>query len=180
MIQTINSFDQIKLKPNTLVLSDIDETILKFDPIDGTWWRKQFDLHYQINKDYDAADTYAQDKWVEIVSIHKPTHTDSIGFFRLIERIKRSTSSLEFITARDNKLIPYTQKHFEDLNLNYMDWIVHHLSGQSKGQYIQSNFKLNNYDHIIFIDDLDHNLQSVLDNVKHPSLTIYKFQANHT
>lgn len=175
MIHTINSFDQIKLRANTLVLSDIDETILRFDPIDGTWWRKQFDFHYQANKDYDAADTYAQEKWVEIVSIHKPTHTDSIGFFRLIERIKRTGSSLEFVTARNNELIPYTQKHFKDLDINYMDWVVHHLSGQSKGQYIQTNFELSKYDHVIFIDDLDYNLQSVLDHVVHPSLSVYKF-----
>jgi hypothetical protein len=175
MINIINSFDQIKLKRNSLVLSDIDETILRFDPIDGNWWRRQFDFHYQINKDYNAADTYASEKWIEIVTIHKPSHTDSIGFFRLIERIKRSDSCLEFVTARNTKLIPYTQKHFEDLNLNYMDWVVHHLSGKSKGQYIQSNFKLNEYDHVIFIDDLDNNLQSVLDNVIHPSLSVYKF-----
>lgn len=177
IIKLIRSFDDIKLKPNTLILSDIDETILKFDQVNQTWWKNNFNSHYLVHNDYAQADEYAFSKWIEVISITKPSHTDHTGFFRLLGRVQRSNSEIEFITARNSELILHTSRHFEDLELNYMDFQVHHLGGFSKGKYIQSMFgnKLSKYDHIIFIDDLEHNILSVLDNVIHPSLQTYQF-----
>ena len=39
MIKHINTFSQINpIKPKTLVVLDIDETILRFQQIDNKWW----------------------------------------------------------------------------------------------------------------------------------------------
>jgi hypothetical protein len=36
----ISSFQEVKIKTNTLVLCDIDETVLRFDGIDKKWWHR--------------------------------------------------------------------------------------------------------------------------------------------
>jgi hypothetical protein len=175
-IHKINSFDQVKIHRNSLILSDIDETILRFDQVKQEWWRNNFNSHYVIHQDYAGADSYAFGKWIEVINMTKPSHTDHTGFFRLLERIKKTGSDIQFVTARNSDLAPHTQKHFGNLGLNYMDFQVHHLSSMQKGLYIESQIPTDSYDHIIFIDDLDSNINSVQKYLTHPKLTVYKFE----
>jgi hypothetical protein len=170
-INKIKSFDQIKLHYNTLVLSDIDETILKFDQVNKEWWKTRKQEAFDQNPE-----TYAFGKWMEVISVNKPTHTDHSGFFRLLERIKKTRSDIQFVTARNTDLVPHTQTHFETLGLNHMDFQIHHLGGFEKGQYIKTQINTNQYDHVIFIDDLEHNIKSVLDHLTHPGLQVYLFE----
>ena len=161
MIQ-IDTFDKIIIESKTLVLSDIDETILFYDKIDQEWWKTKIDYYLNVKK-YDSsnANIYALDDWFEHIKINLPKHTDKIGFGKFLENIKNTDSKLIFITARHPNFKQITEDHFNNLGLKSSDYEVHYLGGSSKGQYIEKNIDTSNYDNIIFIDDLDKNIMSV-------------------
>jgi hypothetical protein len=176
MIQ-IDTFDKISIKSKTLVLSDIDETILFYDKIDQEWWKKKIDYYINVKK-YDSsnASIYALDEWFDHIKRNLPNHTDKIGFEKFLENIKNTDSKLIFITARHPDFKQITEDHFNYLGLKSSEYEIHYLGGSSKGKYIKNNIDTDNYDNILFIDDLDHNIMSV--NEAFPNnnkLTIYKF-----
>ena len=169
MIQ-IDTFEKISIESKTLVLSDIDETILFYDGIDQEWWKKKIDYYLNVKK-YDSsyassnassnANIYALDDWFEHIKQNLPNHTDKIGFGKFLENIKNTDSKLIFITARHPDFKQITEDHFNHLGLKSSDYEVHYLGGSSKGQYIEKNINTSDYKNIIFIDDLDKNLISV-------------------
>jgi len=161
MIQ-IDTFDKIVIESNTLVLSDIDETILFYDKINQKWWKDKIDYYMNKNKcDSSKATIFALDEWFEHIQKNVPRHTDNIGFRNLLENIKQKNSKLIFITARHPDFKQITEEHFNYLGLNPSDYKVHYLGGYPKGQYIKENINTSNYNNIIFIDDLDRNITSV-------------------
>lgn len=52
----INKFSEIEIIQNSLVVFDIDDTLIKFDGIDFKWWKNKFNKYYKLTKDYDLAD----------------------------------------------------------------------------------------------------------------------------
>lgn len=172
----INTFYKVEIKSNTLVLCDIDETLLFYDEINSEWWKKKIDYYINVNKcDSSNANRLALNEWAEHIKENYPKHTDKSGFENLLINVKDSKSKLIFITARYPDVKQITEDHFNYLGLKSSEYEVHYLGGSSKGQYIK-NIDTDNYDNIIFIDDLDHNITSV--NEAFPNnnkLTIYKF-----
>jgi hypothetical protein len=67
MIHSINSFSQIKIKPNSLVVLDIDDTILHFSTIKKGWWTETFNKYYEIFENYDEAKKLAYHDWENLV-----------------------------------------------------------------------------------------------------------------
>jgi len=45
----------------------------------------------------------------------------------------------------------------------------------SKGQFIKDNINIDDFDHVIFIDDLESNLESVHETFIDTNITLYKF-----
>lgn len=175
-IININTFDKVIIKPNTLIICDIDDTVLKFEHIDSKWWEKKYDyyLTQSQSNDPEQADSKTLESWIEHVITNNPTHTDSKGFERLLNKIVETKSELIFVTARRIGLEEITKKHFDLVNISNHNYKIYHIGNIPKGKFIKSNIQNDNFSHVIFIDDLNKNLESVF-NVFGNKIVLYKF-----
>ena len=51
-MQKINTFDMVKIIRNTLVLCDIDETILAYNDINPLWWKEKNEYYMNMTVFY--------------------------------------------------------------------------------------------------------------------------------
>lgn len=156
------TFAHVEVVPNTLVLLDIDETILFYDGIDEDWWSERIDYHATSSQcGKETAMLLSIDDWFRHISCHRPRHTDRAGLDALLRSIEDTHSHLLFITARDPKYKPITIDHLRRLGLQRVEDRVHYLGGCPKGDYIQTNLDTSSYARVVFIDDLTKNIASV-------------------
>lgn len=174
----ISTFDDIKIKQKTLVICDIDETILKFDIITPKWWKDTFNFYYQKTKKYDLADTKTYECWIDYIMNNKPIATDYNGLINLFNQVKETDSELIFVTARRNDLIEITNEHLSYININNFNYKIYHIGDIPKGKFIKTNIQIDSYNSVIFIDDLITNLESVYE--FNNKVTLYKFNINYT
>ena len=176
-MKRIGTFRDLDVRPKSLVLLDIDETILFYENINERWWKEKVDYHVQLRKcDGPEAITHAAEDWFEHIQAHLPKPTDAVGLDDLLDRIRRTNSELRFITARNPKYKHITELHLSHLGLGGLSGSVCYLGGASKGKYILNNIDTDKYDSIMFIDDLEHNIASVTDAMRdHARLETYQF-----
>jgi hypothetical protein len=159
----VNSFDDLLIGDNSIVLCDIDETILHYNGINRNWWKERFDYHYENYKNYDMADMKSLEDWKEHIYNTQPSITDNDSFRRMITKVNDTGSELYFVTARDSSMATITEKHFDSLNIDFYKGQIHYVGEMSKGIYIKSNFQLTNYNMTLFIDDRTMHLDEVLE-----------------
>ena len=178
----VDTFSKVEITTKTLVLLDIDETILFYDNIDETWWDKTIDYHVHTQKcDLATASRLATDDWFRYIKENLPKHTDKVGFETLMRAIKETHSDLLFITARNRDYKQITNEHFTHLGLQHLEEHVHYLGGEPKGEYIKQNIDTSAYERIVFIDDLVRNIASVTDALNpHCTLHTYQFVRDRT
>ena len=177
----ISSFNEIIINQKSLIICDIDETILYFEGIDKQWWVDTFNTFYKIHNDYDKADKLSLDKWISYIIDNNPYTTDEIGYNNMLKRVNDTNSRLLFLTARHEHLRDITLKHM--LHLNIHNPILHFTNGNCKGQYIldnlinsSQNFEINS-NNIIFIDDLLQNIANVSDKLaEHVTCYLFKLK----
>lgn len=141
-VLNIKSFSEIKINKNTLIICDIDDTLL------------------YTNKSTNLLTILCGDCLPVVY------HTDNLGFQELLKNIKNTESHICFLTARVNSTNckKITKIDFNDIGLNYDDYNVYHCGPIPKGEYIKKNISYDEYDEVIFIDDLDKNINNVIVN----------------
>ena len=161
--KSITSFNQVSILPNTLVICDIDETILRYDSINSQWWNNRKNNYMQQSYSYEMSDKMALNDWKLYINETKPVATDLNGIMQLITLILSLNSQLILLTARENELKNITHQHLLYSGIDISSDIIHFSYGQSKGEYISRyiNHMFDKYDKIIFIDDYIVNLESV-------------------
>jgi hypothetical protein len=118
-ITKIQSFSEIKVPTNSLIVLDIDETVVRYDNIDRHWWKHTFDKYYQSCGDYDTADEFCTQAWIAYISNATPKHVDRSGFFDLLYRIQTTVGcNVVMITARDKTLTDLTINHLNQLQIS--------------------------------------------------------------
>lgn len=178
MIHTISSFTQINLdKPRTLVLCDIDDTILHFPERDK--FCKEIADDFYPNGIHDKT-YYAELKKLKemYVLIKEPKHTDYSGFVSMVNTLKATNGQLMFLTARHVDSDKWTRRQLRKLGINPDEFYIHYTCAMmSKGDYIKQNISFTHWSATVFIDDFDPYIQSVRDIC--PDITCYKFQAKN-
>jgi hypothetical protein len=164
--QKITSFANIVKRNNTLVICDIDETILHFttddNQINNNWWdQKKRQYMETYGCDLKTAGDHVYDEWHDIVKNTNPQFTDSTGFIEMLDKLNKKNSDIVFLTARKEDTLNLTHKHFINIGINPNNFDLHFTSLSAKGPYIKSNIDISNYKKVIFIDDAKHNLDSV-------------------
>lgn len=166
MYTSISTFSQIILKPNSLLVLDIDETTLKFPfggtYIDADWWKHHFDHYYSLNHDFDFADNKAYEKWLEHIHSVQPEFTDKKGLMDLLELANTMNIPVIFLTARPFSLANITITHFESLGI--INKQIYYAGNIDKGTTLK-NIILTQYSlvqNVIVIDDLDQNLSDII------------------
>lgn len=169
MFTTISSFNQIKIeKKNTLVLCDIDDTLLYFPGCDEKCHeilKDLFKVNNNLNYDYELLKLKNMYRL-----INEPRHTDYIGFINMIKKIDK----LEFLTARSQSYDEITQRQFKKLNIDNYNFKIHYTNNQiSKGEYIKQNINLDKWEEVIFIDDYPSYIETVYN--LYPQIKCYNF-----
>jgi predicted secreted acid phosphatase len=164
-IATITSFFQVEISHKTLVVLDIDETILQFPGIHENWWHKKHKYYSDLigggAYDHKTVNSLVYNDWLSYVTEINPTHTDERGLFNLFERVKESNSHIIFLTARFKDTKELTYSHLKHLGISGIP--VHFTSMEPKGDHLNRiiDDKYSHVKNIVFVDDMDHNLHSV-------------------
>jgi len=150
----ITNYDQIIIKPNHLIVLDIDETTLKYPMINDKWWK--------YNNETFGND-YAYNLWLDIVNSNYPKILDSQKFFDFIDKAEQFNCKIVFLTARYIELKQITLDHLRACNIKVDDNDVYFNS--EKGKEILKIIKNYNYNNYIFVDDVKKNIDNVLNSV---------------
>jgi hypothetical protein len=160
MIQQVNSFNQIPVTLNTLVVLDIDETIMAFPNINKTWWRETHEKHFNSTNDKSEADKLTIEEWREYVEVNKPYLLDEKKLKKFLEEIESKSSQLVLLTARDPVMTESTHLHLSHCELEITpDQVIHNENkGEALARIIRSYPEISK---IIFVDDFEKNLLNV-------------------
>lgn len=153
------------IKPNTLIICDIDDTFLRYE--------KGFGYFYDKMKQKPKIDALKQTNAIyrEYKQTNYPKFTDYPGFMLMIHILK-DKGELVFLTARKSDEEKDTRKEFSFLGINYDFFKVFYTGDKiSKGSFIKKNFKIKGKN-VLFIDDYIGNIESVS---KIPSIKCFKF-----
>lgn len=154
-------FNQIIIPKKSLIVMDIDDTVIKYDSINKKWWVDTFNKYFKIN-DYDKSDQLTLIEWENKIIDEMPKYTNEEQFKSFVENALNNNCTLIFLTARNEYLNEITKKHFDYLNIpNHFE--IYYCNGTDKGLYLKNlyNTKYNNFNNIIFIDDLQQNIEDV-------------------
>lgn len=174
MIININSFFDVKIKENCLIMIDIDDTILKYDHLNKKWWKDTFNAYYKETLNYDQSDILTLNLWKSLIHTSNPKHVDKSGLFDLFDRAKQLNCKIIFLTARCEKLKSITIDHLNYLGIYIND--IYFTPVIEKG-IILKKLKYNEYNsyiHTICIDDHQPNLESIKNNFLNEEITLYK------
>lgn len=160
IINKVNTFKDIPIQRNTLVLCDIDDTVIVFKKLGKKWWRERFDYYYDVNGDFEFSEKAVLKEWSHTIRTMKPVHVDEHGFCDFVDRIEQTGSTLVFVTARGENISDLTTLHLNSAGI-YPKTDVHHTNNTPKGEYIANVIDFDDFEHVVFIDDMEHNIQSV-------------------
>jgi uncharacterized HAD superfamily protein len=133
---TINTFNNIPILEKTLILCDIDDTLITTKKI-----------KLRSNKDNQ-----------NVIHLHLPKYIDKEGFQNLLEKIKITNSRLIFITARSSRSTEFTYNQFKLLNIDNKIYPIVFCGDTSKATIVKKYINVNSFSNVVFIDDLKHNL----------------------
>ncbi len=179
IIYKTSSFEEIIIKPNSLVLCDIDDTVLRY----GVTLKDCLDLarkHLVESNDYiDEEDTKAMglDYWDEYRSDNKPYHTDLEGFKKLEQQLINTNSTLLFVTARSKNHSDTTEKQLVDIGIE-TKYPIHYTADHkiSKADYISKFIQTDSCDHMYFIDDLEICVKLVKNKFPNATCIIFEYK----
>jgi hypothetical protein len=58
-IKNISSFEDVVIIPNSLIVIDIDDTLIKYSEFNQTWWISKIQQYYTLTKNYELAEHLA-------------------------------------------------------------------------------------------------------------------------
>ena len=156
----IQNYDEIIILPNTLVIMDLDETIIQFRGIHETWWQ-----YYKRHK----GDLLTYREWLKHISKTLPEMLDSIEFTRFMNIIQKTNSRMVILTARSIKLCELTLQQLTYCNIHLpLDDIYF---SEKKGKVTHDLKKKYAYSNIVFVDDKKENIDDV--KLWNPEVTCY-------
>jgi hypothetical protein len=175
---TIQKFSEIDIQPNTLILCDIDDTLF-YHPILNPIWNSLIQTFFYMRQYSDTgkydrvvSDLKATEYFNEIYRTIPIRHTDREGFFAMVGK----ASEFAFVTARPPTTKDFAYENLRSIDVNPDLYNVHFCGNIAKGEYIVQHFDLAKYDHVVFIDDQERNLENVSILVDHKGLKLYKFK----
>jgi hypothetical protein len=134
--------------------------VIVFEKLGKKWWRERVDYYYGLNGDFEFSEKAVLKEWIHALHTMKPVHTDQNGFKNFAERINATGSTLVFVTARSPDMSDLTLAHLNHAGI-YPKTDVHHTNNTPKGEYIANVIDFDDFEHVVFIDDMEHNIASV-------------------
>jgi predicted secreted acid phosphatase len=179
IITKINTFDKITIEKNSLILCDIDDTVLRYDlSLDDFYLKIKKTLKdsngWICNEDIKSL---ALEDFADYRDSNIPFHTEKEGFERFERKIMETDSKLYFITSRSEKFKKITEEQLESIGIDSTKYPIYFTYEHkiSKADYIKKFIDITNYSKICFIDDLPMTVQLVKKKFPHFECFIYKY-----
>jgi len=178
LIYKINDYSDIFIKKNSLVVLDIDDTVLTYKGVSDNFYQERFNHYHKIYSNYDMILRLIKNDWNYFVKINPPNLINKKSFFNFIDIALKSKCEIIFLTSRPKTMKLITRYHFECNRLNDFIDKIHYSS--SKGTYLKKlkEEKFKNYHNIIFVDDLKENLINVFYHLQNLKVNIDLYQFN--
>jgi hypothetical protein len=159
MSTTIHTFDDVSItNEGTLIVCDIDDTLLKYEKNLGYFYKILKHSFPEIND----IETHASNLYASYVKDRKPSATDYDGFIRLMKKVLETKSKLIFITSRNECSKGYTEKEFSHIGICYSYFNVYYTNNEvSKGFFMEDKLDMDGIKDLIVIDDQISNLKSI-------------------
>lgn len=151
----IKKFEQVNLIPNSLVVIDIDDTLIKYDGIDFAWWKNKFNKYYSITKDFGLADTLANQDWIKLIEKCEPELVDDC-IHHFVESAKCKQCHIILLTARNNIIENLTREHLSKVDLYFENIYFNENKGEELVKIVKQHYS--DCTDIIMIDDKEQNL----------------------
>lgn len=176
MLQVINSYSAITLVARSLVVFDIDDTVINFPDYGFKWWAEKKDF-YERSMTIEEADRATLHDWRAAVKAVDPQPIDKEGFLQFYTQAKVAGCDVIFLTARSEELKDITHRHLKHALMECAD--DHVFFAEDKGPaLVRILSQRRPYHHIIFVDDLVKNHESVRQALEASGLPVdtYHFQ----
>lgn len=171
-MKTIKKFCQIKIIPNSLVILDIDDTLIKFEGVNYIWWKNKYNKYYKIHQKHETAEELANEDWKKIVSKTEPKLVDE-EIYEFIDELIKNNCYITLLTARNIKFKDLTLEHLAKVNLDLYQVYFNSNKGDELYKISHKNyFHLNN---IIVVDDVMHNLENIQLKMKDSKFNIHLY-----
>lgn len=159
MLRVINSYSAITLVARSLIVFDIDDTVVNFPDYGLNWWNTKKAMYEQIMNKEDA-DRAALHEWRNAVQTIDPQPIDKEGFLQFYAQAKAAGCDIIFLTARSESLKELTHRHLKNSLMECAEG--HVFFAEDKGPALVAILQERRpYHHIIFVDDLVKNHESV-------------------
>ena len=182
MIIPIKSFNQIDIIPKSLVILDIDETVLTFPQLTKNWWQEKRNHYYKISNDRKQVEEQVLNEWNYIARTTNPNKLDHKAQYKFINKLYQNDCELIFLTDRNRELYDITYKHLVHIGID-KDHVVHFDENKGDKIYELINKYYNNIENIIFVDDLIDNHHKILNTIKNynikTNIKLYHIDHNH-
>jgi hypothetical protein len=174
----INDYDNIIVHKNSLLVLDIDDTILIYDELGKKWWQQELNKFYNIYNDHAIAEQRVMEEWERLIRIYKPKHINKEKYEALVKRVEKSNSHIIFITKRNEHNKTITEKDLlnNDIIVDFDTQLFHsNNKGLTLKKYLSNNKY--NFDNIIMVDDNEQNLYDIIvyANINPNTLSLYHF-----
>ncbi len=179
-ISNISDYSEIKIAPNSLVVFDIDDTLISFPELEKSWWSDRFKYNFNLVNNKEEADKLTLEEWIHKVKIMTPKAINSNSFSSFTDELLKQNCKIIFLTARQIKIKELTEHHLKQCDI-YIDSDAIFFS-EDKGEELfkilnQKSYK--DYSNIIFVDDMIHNLINVYNKLNGKyKLSLYHFETN--
>ena len=168
-VHKIKNYDDILIDirhSNTLLVLDIDETIIKFPEINQKWWDDNLNYYYTLYE-MGKAKKIVFNQWLEKIHNNDPIMLDINKYNLMIDKANNHGYKIIFLTARPPDLRNITEKNLDSCNIKYNKDDIYFLPNEigikNKGQIIIDIVQqLTHINNIIFVDDVMHNIDSVI------------------
>lgn len=175
-MKEINDYSQIEIILNSLVVFDIDETIIKFPQLGKDWWKNKLNHYNAIYGDHHKAEINALEDWIEHVKINKPEMINKDSFIEFFNSALDNNCKIIFLTARNEKLKDITYEHLLHLDIINHNKVYDIYFNENKGEELEKILSKEEFNDIIFIDDLEENLKDVSNHLYEKyNLNLYHF-----
>lgn len=170
-IQT-NSFRDIFIPNNGLVVLDVDDTVMLFKEMGRTWWAEReaelIALHGPKGREL------VMREWIHGAHLYTPVLTDPDEFPQFLQRVFDADAHLIFLTARSAELRELTEFHLTSCGVIVESENIYF--SREKGAALRSIVQSQGFNDVVFIDDMERNCESVLKEVADlATLCVYHF-----
>ena len=154
----IRRFNQITIVANSLVVFDIDETLIKFDGIDYKWWQNKAKKFLIQTRDNKLAEQMANEELRQKLSTIPPELVDP-DIFQFIQRLQEANCQIILLTARKGELRDMTPAHLSSVGLSFEHIYYNENKGDQLLQLVSTTY--NQFHDIIVVDDMKPNLTDI-------------------